>query len=54
MAVHEGYRYAEERGIRNDYIVLVGGAPLNEEFRKAVGAEPYCRDAPWRSRPPKD
>jgi 5-methyltetrahydrofolate--homocysteine methyltransferase len=29
----------------NDYIVLVGGAPLNEEFGKAVGADAYCRDA---------
>src|SRR5450631_1613327 len=35
----------KERGIRNDYIVLVGGAPLNEEFSKAVGADAYCRDA---------
>ncbi len=34
-----------ERGIRNDYIVLVGGAPLNEEFGTAVGADAYCRDA---------
>ena len=35
----------KERGIRKDYIVLVGGAPLNEEFGKAVGADAYCRDA---------
>ena len=35
----------KENGIRNDYIVLVGGAPLNEEFGKAVGADAYCRDA---------
>jgi len=35
----------KERGIRDDYIVLVGGAPLNEEFAKAVGADAYCRDA---------
>src|SRR5258705_4600656 len=35
----------KERGIRSDYIVLVGGAPLNEEFGKAVGADAYCRDA---------
>jgi len=34
-----------ERGIRDDYIVLVGGAPLNEEFARAVGADAYCRDA---------
>lgn len=33
------------RGIRDDYIVLVGGAPLNEEFGRAVGADGYCRDA---------
>ena len=32
-------------GIRDDYIVLVGGAPLNEEFGAAVGADGYCRDA---------
>jgi methanogenic corrinoid protein MtbC1 len=35
----------KERGIRDDYIVLVGGAPLNEEFGAAVGADAYCRDA---------
>ena len=34
-----------EKGIRDDYVVLVGGAPLNEEFGKAVGADAYCRDA---------
>jgi 5-methyltetrahydrofolate--homocysteine methyltransferase len=34
-----------EQGLREDYIVLVGGAPLNEEFGKAVGADAYCRDA---------
>jgi methylmalonyl-CoA mutase cobalamin-binding domain/chain len=35
----------KEKGIRQDFIVLVGGAPLNEEFGKAVGADAYCRDA---------
>ena len=34
-----------EKGIRDDYVILVGGAPLNEEFGKAVGADAYCRDA---------
>ena len=34
-----------ESGIRDEYIVLVGGAPLNEEFGKAIGADAYCRDA---------
>ncbi|MEE8286740.1 MAG: corrinoid protein [Gammaproteobacteria bacterium] len=33
------------KGIRDDYIVLVGGAPLNEAFAEAVGADAYCRDA---------
>ncbi len=35
----------KEKGIRDDLIVLVGGAPLNEEFGKAIGADAYCRDA---------
>lgn len=35
----------KEQGIRDDYIVLVGGAPLNEEFGRAIGADAYCRDA---------
>ncbi len=34
-----------ERGQREDFIVLVGGAPLNEEFGEAIGADAYCRDA---------
>lgn len=35
----------KEQGMRDDFIVLVGGAPLNEEFGTAVGADAYCRDA---------
>src|SRR5665213_3736406 len=35
----------KEKGLRNDSIVLVGGAPLNESFANAVGADAYCRDA---------
>jgi 5-methyltetrahydrofolate--homocysteine methyltransferase len=35
----------QERGIRDEVIVLVGGAPLNEEFARAIGADAYCRDA---------
>ena len=34
-----------QRGIREDYIVLVGGAPLNEAFAESIGADAYCRDA---------
>ena len=35
----------EQKRIRDRYIVLVGGAPLNEEFGDAIGADAYCRDA---------
>ena len=35
----------KEQGIRDDYVVLVGGAPLNEAFAQAIGADAYCRDA---------
>lgn len=34
-----------ERGIRNDYTVLVGGAPLTEHFGEMVGADAYCINA---------
>ena len=34
-----------EDGVRDDYVVLVGGAPLNEEFASSIGADAYCRDA---------
>jgi len=34
-----------EKGIRDDYTILVGGAPLNEDFGNAIGADAYCRDA---------
>jgi methylmalonyl-CoA mutase cobalamin-binding domain/chain len=35
----------KEKGLRSDYVVLVGGAPLNEAFAESVGADAYCRDA---------
>ena len=35
----------KEKGLRDKYIVMVGGAPLNEEFGTAIGADAYCRDA---------
>ena len=35
----------KDQGLRDKYIVMVGGAPLNEEFGTAVGADAYCRDA---------
>ena len=44
----------KEQGKRQDYIVLVGGAPLNEEFGKAIGADAYCRDAAVAGETAKD
>ena len=35
----------KEKGIRDEITVLVGGAPLNEEFARSIGADAYCRDA---------
>ena len=35
----------KEKGIRDDLIILVGGAPLNQEFADAIGADAYCKDA---------
>lgn len=35
----------KEQGLRDKYMILVGGAPLNEEFGRAIGADAYCRDA---------
>jgi methylmalonyl-CoA mutase cobalamin-binding domain/chain len=35
----------KEKGLRNDHVVLVGGAPLNETFAETIGADAYCRDA---------
>jgi 5-methyltetrahydrofolate--homocysteine methyltransferase len=35
----------EENGLRDQLIVLVGGAPLYDAFAKKIGADAYCRDA---------
>mgnify|MGYP006277706643 CR=1 FL=1 len=34
-----------EEGIRDDLVVLVGGAPLNDAFAEDIQADAYCRDA---------
>src|SRR6202049_2790076 len=43
----------KEKGLRDKFIVLVGGAPLNEEFGKAIGADAYCRAAAMAVEPAK-
>lgn len=35
----------KQQNKRNDYVIMVGGAPLNEEFAREVGADAYCSDA---------
>jgi 5-methyltetrahydrofolate--homocysteine methyltransferase len=35
----------KEKGIREQLIVLVGGAPLNAAFAEEIEADAYCRDA---------
>ncbi|HOU39810.1 MAG TPA: corrinoid protein [Promineifilum sp.] len=35
----------KDAGIRQDIIVLVGGAPLNQAFAEEIEADAYCRDA---------
>jgi 5-methyltetrahydrofolate--homocysteine methyltransferase len=35
----------KEKGMRDEIIVLVGGAPLNDAFAEDIEADAYCRDA---------
>ena len=36
---------AEEKGVREKYVIMIGGAPVNENFKKSVGADIYAPDA---------
>ncbi len=38
-------RALKEQGLRDQVIVLVGGAPLNAAFAEEIEADAYCRDA---------
>lgn len=35
----------KEKGIRDKYVVMVGGAPVNDSFAKQIGADYYTPDA---------
>jgi 5-methyltetrahydrofolate--homocysteine methyltransferase len=35
----------EKAGIRDDVVVMVGGAPVTQEYADAVGADAYAADA---------
>jgi methanogenic corrinoid protein MtbC1 len=43
----------KEKGIRDDYIVLVGGAPLNEDFARRSAPTPIAATPRSRWRPPR-
>jgi 5-methyltetrahydrofolate--homocysteine methyltransferase len=44
-AMGDTVKKLEQEGIRNDVKVLIGGAPITEEFAKNIGADKYCPDA---------
>jgi 5-methyltetrahydrofolate--homocysteine methyltransferase len=44
----------EKAGIRDDVIVMVGGAPVTQEYADAVGADGYASDASTAVRLAKD
>ena len=35
----------KEKGVRDKYIVMVGGAPVNQAFADQIGADIYTADA---------
>ena len=35
---------ARERGIRQEFRIIVGGAPLSEDYANEIGADAYCYD----------
>lgn len=43
--MEEVIKLLEEQGLRDKYIVMVGGAPVNAEFAKQIGADYYTEDA---------
>lgn len=38
-------RLLEEKNIRNDFLVMVGGGPISQGFADRIGADGYARDA---------
>jgi methanogenic corrinoid protein MtbC1 len=35
----------KDKGLRSKYKVVVGGAPVNQQWAKEIGADLYCPDA---------
>lgn len=44
-ATGEIIKEMEERGVRDKYKIMIGGAPVTDEFAKKVGADYYTPDA---------
>jgi len=44
----------QKAGLRDDVIILVGGAPVTQEYADAVGADGYSADAAGATRKAKD
>lgn len=44
-AMADVVKKAEEAGIRDKVKIMIGGAPVNEEFCKKIGADKYTSDA---------
>lgn len=44
-AMGETIRVLEEKGVRERFIVMVGGAPVTDEFARQIGADGYAPDA---------
>lgn len=44
-AIGEVVEIAKEKGIRDNVKILIGGAPVSEEFCKTIGADVYTPDA---------
>lgn len=44
-SIEEAIKIMKEKGIRNKYIVMIGGAPVTQSFADQVGADYYAPDA---------
>ena len=44
-AMQKVVQAAEDAGIRDQVKIMVGGAPVTDEFRKDIGADAYAADA---------
>ena len=43
--MEEVVKLATEKGIRDNVKIMIGGAPVNEDFRAKIGADAYTSDA---------